>query len=94
MSYYLVFNHNVTDQALLEQHGQRTIPALMHYGAKVFVNAQAQNDIEGNSDHSILVMEFESEASAVRWYDSSEIQAIVNLRIGTTAGWSGGRLIL
>ena len=66
MSYYLVFNHNVTDQALLEQHGQRTIPALMHYGAKVFVNAQAQNNMEENSGHSILVMEFESEEQAIQ----------------------------
>ena len=79
---------------MLEQHGQGAVSALMQHGAKVFVNDQAQNDIDGNSDHSILVMEFESEEASIQWYDSPEIQAIINLRIGATTGWSGGRLIL
>ena len=92
--YYLVFNHDVTDQEMSGQYGQAVMPTLMQYGAKVFVNNQAQNEIEGNSGRSLLVMEFESEAAAIRWYDSPEIQAITNLRIGATAGWSGGRLIL
>ncbi len=81
MSYYLVFNLDVTDQAW-----PGVIPTLIQYGAKVFVNTQAQNDMEDNSDHSILVMEFESEEAAIQWYDTPEIQAIINLRIGATAG--------
>ncbi len=89
MSYYLVFNHDVTDKIW-----SGVVPTLIQYGAKIFVNSQTQNDIEGNSDHSLLVMEFESEQKAIRWYDSPEIQTIVNSRIDAAEGWSGGRLIL
>ena len=90
MPYYLVLNFDVTDQEMYEQYRSGVGPTLMKYGAKILVVDRAPNDIEEGSRHTLVILEFESEEAAMRWYNSPEYQAIVKLRIDATEGWIRG----
>ncbi|MEE9611217.1 MAG: DUF1330 domain-containing protein [Desulfatiglandales bacterium] len=90
MSYYFVANYDVTDQKMYEQYVQAVGPTLMQHDAKVLVVDHEPNDIEGKSGHTLIVLEFESEAAAMWWYNSPEYQAVVNFRIDASKGWLRG----
>ena len=90
MSYYLVVNFDVTDQKMYKQYRSVVDPTLTKYGAKILVLDHAPNDIEGESRHTLVVLEFESEEAAMRWYNSPEYQAVVRLRLDATEGWMRG----
>jgi uncharacterized protein (DUF1330 family) len=90
MSYYFVVNYDITDQEMYKQYVQAVRPTLMQHGAKVLVVDHEPNDLEGNSAHTLVVLEFGSEEAAMKWYNSTEYQAIVNLRIDASEGWFRG----
>ena len=90
MSYFLVANFDVIDQEMFDQYRSEVGPTMMKYGAKVLVVDHAPNDIEEGSRNTLVILEFESEAVMMRWYNSPEYQAIIKLRINATEGWMRG----
>jgi len=90
MSYYFVVNYDITDQEKYEQYVQAVVPTLAQSGGKILVVDHEPNYLEGSSRHTLVVLEFESEAAAMKWYNSPEYQAIVNLRLEASEGWFRG----
>lgn len=75
---------------MYEKYGQGVRQTLMQYGAKVLVVDHAPNDIEGESRHTLVILEFESEETFMLWYNSPEYQAVVKLRTDASEGWARG----
>ncbi len=90
MSYYFVVNYDVSDQEKYDRYVAGAVPTLEQYGGEILVVDHEPNYLEGNSAHVLVVLEFESEAAAMKWYNSPEYQAIVNLRIDASEGWFRG----
>lgn len=90
MSYYFVANYDITDKEMYKQYSQKLVPTLIQYGVRVLVADHSPNNIEGESRHSLIIAEFESEEASKAWYDSPEYQAIVDLRLDATEGWVRG----
>jgi uncharacterized protein (DUF1330 family) len=86
MSYYLVFNYDVTDPEMLGQYQQKAgqIPP-EKFGIKLLVYDHEPKDIEGKSGQMMVILE--SEAEAMAFYNSPEYQAIVDLRVNASKGW-------
>ena len=90
MPYYVVANFDVIDQEMLDEYRAVVGSTLTKYEARTLVVDNAPNDIEEGSRHTLVILEFESEQAAMRWYDSPEYQAIVRLRINASEGWLCG----
>ncbi|MBT4503567.1 MAG: DUF1330 domain-containing protein [Gemmatimonadetes bacterium] len=90
MSYYFVVNYDITDQEKYEQYVQAVVPTLIQSSGEILVVDHEPNYLEGNSRNTLVVLEFESEAAAMKWYNSPEYQAIVHLRIDASEGWFRG----
>ena len=90
MSYYFIANYDVVDQKMYEQYVQAVRPTLMQHGAKILAADSEPNNLEGKSGRTFVILEFESEEAAMNWYNSSEYQAIVDLRLNATEGWARG----
>jgi uncharacterized protein (DUF1330 family) len=89
MTYYLVFSYNTLDQEKYEQYSQ-AVPQTMQPGMKALAVDHAPNNIEGEGPNDLVILEFDSEETAMRWYNSPEYQAIVHLRQEATEGWVSG----
>ncbi len=90
MAYYVVLNFDVVDQEMFARYRSRVGPTMQKFGGKILVVDGTPNDFEEGSRQTLVILEFESEQAAVRWYDSPEYQAIVKLRIDATEGWLRG----
>jgi len=91
MSYYLVFNYDVTDPEMLRQYQQKAGKISPdQFGLKALVVDHEPQDIEGKSGQMMVILEFESEATAMAFYNSPEYQAIVDLRVNASKGWVRG----
>lgn len=90
MAYYFIANYDVNDKEMYEQYQKVVRPTLGQYGAKVLVVDHTPNAFEGESHRVLIILEFESEEAASRWYNSPEYQAVVNLRLNATEGWARG----
>jgi len=90
MSYYFIANYDVTDPKMYEQFIQAVRPTLMQFGAEILIANSEPNNIEGESRRTLVVLEFESEEATMKWYNSPEYQAIIDLRLNATEGWSRG----
>ena len=89
MSYYLVFNYDVHDQEKYNEYNQ-AVPQAAQPGMKALVVDSAPNDLEGESRGTMVILEFESEEAAMRWYNSPKYKAIRHLREESTEGWARG----
>lgn len=58
MAYYFVVNYNVKDMEMYKQYGRGVRPTLGQYGAKLLVVDHKPNDLEGESNHTLVVLEF------------------------------------
>jgi len=91
MSYYLVFNFDVTDSDLYRLYVQEDVNFPWEkFNAKTLVNDYEANDIEGKSGQILVIYEFESQAEALAFYRSPEYKSIVGLRKNSTEGWVRG----
>jgi uncharacterized protein (DUF1330 family) len=87
MAYYIVANYTVNDQDMYARYLPGVSAALTQYGAKIIVVDHTPNDLEGESGHTLVILEFASEEAAMTWYNSTEYQAVINLRIDASDGW-------
>ena len=83
----ILFNYDIIDQNTYQQYIQAVRSTLMQHSGKVLVSDSEPNDIEGKSNRTLVVLEFETEAAAMQWYNSPEYQAIIHLRIDASEGW-------
>jgi uncharacterized protein (DUF1330 family) len=95
MAYYLLFHHTIKDAETFQKYAPPAIATVSQYGGKILAaTGLGMGDakvVERTPQHAVTVLlEFESEAAADRWYHSSEYQALVNMRLGATDGWTQG----
>ena len=91
MSYYLIFNYDVTDSEMLGKYQQKSGQISPEkFGVKLLVYDHDPKDIEGKSGQILVILEFESETAALAFYHSPEYQAIVDLRVNASKGWVRG----
>jgi uncharacterized protein (DUF1330 family) len=91
MSYYIVFNYDITDPEMFEKYEQATgksNPA--DFGITPMVIDYEPNDIEGQSGQRLIILGFESQDAAMAFYNSPEYQAVVDFRKNATKGWVRG----
>lgn len=84
---YLVASYRITDADGYSAYGPEVRPTLAAAGAEVLVADPATETIEGESDHVTVVVKFPSKEAAHTWYQSSEYQAIINLRTDNSDGF-------
>lgn len=97
MSYFLVLNFDIEDAVRFKQYQERTramasrplgesgLPPM-----KVVAFDTQPKDLEGHSRERLVILEFESEDAAMRWYNSPEYAAAKPFRQESTIGWVRG----
>lgn len=88
MSVYFIFNNEILDAEKFQEYGALVMSTLSKYEAKVIVGTSTLRIIEGTPFPRIIVVEFESEEAALRWYNTPEYQEIDAIRFESTQGWA------
>ncbi len=84
---YVIVNYNINDLEAYQKYPTAVGPTIAQYGGKVLVADREVKAVEGSPKQVIVVIEFESEEAAQRWYYSPENMAIKELRTSVTEGW-------
>ncbi|MGE0373322.1 MAG: DUF1330 domain-containing protein [Gammaproteobacteria bacterium] len=80
MSAYVVVHANVLDQDKMQDYGAGAGPTVAAHGGKVVCRGPAAT-LAGASAHQLMVvLEFPDRATAQRWYESAEYQALIPTR--------------
>jgi uncharacterized protein (DUF1330 family) len=90
MAFYFICNITVSDQALYDEYVAQAMPILMEHGGKPLVFDHSGVFQEGNGAPSLVVLEFESEQTAMGWYHCKAYQAILPMRLKAATGWVRG----
>jgi len=70
---YVLADIDVTDPDAYEDYKRLSTKAAELYGARFLVRGGAAQRLEGEREpHRLVLLEFEDEAAARRWYDSPE----------------------
>ena len=78
---YVIADIEVTDPDAYEDYKRLSTQAAELYGARFLVRGGAVERLEGDREPQRLVLlEFEDEAAARRWYDSPEYAAARSVR--------------
>jgi uncharacterized protein (DUF1330 family) len=89
MSYYFVVNSTVTDPAGFGAYRTAVGPTFDGHELKVHVATDTAGTIEGSSaGQRLVILEFPSETAFRAWYDSPAYQAVIGLRLNSTAGFA------
>ena len=86
MSVYVIANFTVHDQEKYEKYTQAVSATLQQYGGKILVR-DGDAKAKGCPHERLVIIEFESEEAASRWYESSEYSAIKHYREEASEGW-------
>ena len=87
MPAYVVVNLDVHNADMFNQYREQAIPLAIAKGGKFLAVDFEPNDMDGHSLPGLAILEFESVEAAQNFYNCSEYQAIVGLRLGSTKGW-------
>ena len=70
---YVLADIDVTDPDAYEDYKRLSTEAAERYGARFLMRGGAAQRLEGDREpHRLVLLEFEDEAAARRWYDSPE----------------------
>lgn len=81
MSAYVVVEIDVLDPQLYEEYRRQAPPTIAAHGGRYVVRGGATDLLEGDAPPKrVVVLEFDSLASARRWWESPEYQALADIR--------------
>ena len=86
MSGYVISNYTVNDQEKYEKYPQAVLATVQQYGGKYIIRDDDAK-VKGCPHKRLVVIEFESEEAAWRWYNSPEYSAIKHYREEASEGW-------
>ena len=86
MSSYLVANYDITNQEGYNAYLAAVGPTIVAHNGKILVAGPNSTPVEGNPGGVTVVLEFPSREALEGWYNSSEYQEILNLRLDNTEG--------
>ena len=85
MSVYIIAQIDIHDQNEYDKYAQGARPLFPGYRCEVLVADEAPNLLEGEWPYNkTVVIRFEDEAEALRWYRSPEYQAIIKFRLNSS----------
>jgi uncharacterized protein (DUF1330 family) len=87
MSAYVIAQLTVTDPEGFEAYRAAVRPVIEAHGGRYLVSGGTVSSLEGELERPrIIVLEFPDKAAAEAFYNSSEYQAILPLRLNTATG--------
>lgn len=87
MSAFVIANVDVHDPKAYEAYRSRTLETIERHGGRFIIRGGDIDVLEGTPGiHRLVVIEFPDKATARRWYDSPEYQAIIPLRTSASTG--------
>jgi len=86
MPVYVISNYTVNDQKKYEKYPKAVLATVQQYGGKYLIRHDDAK-AKGCPHKRLVVIEFESEETAWRWYESPEYGAIKHYREEASEGW-------
>ena len=78
---YLISESQVTDQALMDDYGQKAGPSVAAYDGELIAATENVAHMDGMSKPPrIVIIRFPSMERAKEWYNSPEYQAVLPMR--------------
>ena len=71
----------VKDPPGFDEYRSKVEPTIEQYGGKYLVRAGEIRGAEGDWNPTLVVIEFESTARALEWYESEEYRPLLELRL-------------
>jgi uncharacterized protein (DUF1330 family) len=84
MPAYVIGEAHVFNPDAMKGYGPLVVASVKKYGGRYLARGARPEVLEGGPAHNILVIEFESAATARQWYASPEYQAAKALRQGNS----------
>jgi uncharacterized protein (DUF1330 family) len=85
MAGYLIANIDVKDPEKFEEYRQKVMPVIKKFGGRYLIRGGDVRRLEGNLPlKRVVVLEFPTVEAAQQFYDSTEYQPILNLRLAST----------
>ena len=85
MAGYLIANIDVRDPAKFEEYRDKVVPVIKKFGGRYLIRGGDVRRLEGNLPFKrVVVLEFPTVGAAQQFYDSTEYQPILNLRLAST----------
>ncbi len=87
MTCYAIGHITVTNMEGYKDYAAKVPATIAAHGGKYLVRGGACKDVEGSMPHDRhVVLEFPSRAALEGWYNSSEYQAILKIRLANSEG--------
>ncbi len=84
MSVYVIASYDIEDPEGYEGYVPGVIPLLQKHGAEVLVADYEAKTIEGQGRGVNVVLKFESEATAMNWYNDPDYGPVKKIRLDST----------
>jgi uncharacterized protein (DUF1330 family) len=85
VSAYIIVSYDIVDSEGYEGYAPGVVPLLAKHGAEVLVAEYAAQALEGEARSVYVVLRFESEEAALRWYNDPAYEPVRKIRLGTCA---------
>ena len=87
MPVYAVAQGRIENREMLDEYVAKVIPTILSGGGRILGFDESPEVIEGEIAHPrTVIIEFPSREAFRAWYDSSDYQAILPLRLKSTPG--------
>lgn len=88
MAVYVIASYDITDPKGYEPYVPQVVPLLQKHGAEVLVADYAAQPLEGQARGVNVILRFENEEAAKRWYNDPAYEPVKRIRLGSTANAS------
>jgi uncharacterized protein (DUF1330 family) len=87
MAAYVIGEIEITDPATYDEYRKQVLPVLQKYGGKFLARGGAVTPLEGGwNPKRLVIVEFESTAKALEWYNSTDYAPAKALRHKSSTG--------
>lgn len=84
MAFYAICTYDIADAKAYEPYVPAVLPILARHGGEVLAADFSATAVEGQAPTVQVILRFESEAAARRWYDDPEYTRVKQIRLGAT----------
>jgi len=88
MSAYFVFNYQINNREAYAPYLAEVPKTLELHGAEILAADFESEAVEGDARQVTIVLKFPSKEAAKKWYQSTEYQRIIGLRLSNSTGIS------
>ena len=81
MSAYILVRYDVVDPKGYQSYVEGVLPLLAKHGAEILVVEQDAVELEGEKQGTYIVLKFDSEESALAWYNDPDYASVKKLRL-------------